>query len=303
MELLEYFNKINLEEIKRFIKEEQEENLNLEFKTVNHPFYNDKNKDDDKKNISKALSGFSNSSGGIIIWGIKAANKNGQDVATEEKPIQELTKFLNLLNRMEGQAVTPTISGIIHKKIEISKNTGFMKTYIPRSSGAPHMANHAGKHYYKRSGDSFYQCEHYDIIDMISRKKAPDLKIQIKQLNRELIHQVRYRYTLLVSIINKGNNIAKLPYLAMNFSNSFHADQYGLNGNGQRGLNQVRNNMLFQHNYSGGNDIVIYPEAILDVDKFYLELDRNAPPPHVIMDYMLTAEDMSSIKDKEEIQF
>ncbi len=105
MKIEEYFSKIDLNEIERFIEESQEEHITLEFKTVNHPIYTDENREDDKKNFSKVISGFANSSGGIVVWGIMAKqNSSGQDVAKAKKPIKELTKFLNTLNRLEGNA-------------------------------------------------------------------------------------------------------------------------------------------------------------------------------------------------------
>ena len=145
MTLEEYYNSIDLDEIERFIEEGQEENLNLEFKTVNFPNYNKQNKEFDKKNFSEVISGFGNSNGGIIIWGIKAKNNlKNQDVAQSKKPIEQITKFLNTLNRLEGQAVTPAISGLIHEKIETTDDIGFIKTYVPASENAPHMANFSG---------------------------------------------------------------------------------------------------------------------------------------------------------------
>lgn len=302
MTLQDYFNSINLDEIDRFISEKQEENTTLEFKTVNHPDYNEQNRDDDKKNISKVLSGFANSNGGITIWGLKAQNNSeGQDVAKEKKPIKELTKFLNLLNRLEGQSVTPTVKGIVHQKIEIADDIGYIKTYVPSSESAPHMANYAGKYYYKRNGDSFYKCEHYDIIDMFSRKKSPKLKILIKVLKKDLIHQVRYKYKILVSIINEGKIIAKLPYLALNFSSHVDSETFGLDGNGGRGLKPVKNNILYRFNYSGGTEIVVYPEAILDVDIFYFEKPVAETPNSLTINSLLTAEGADIIKDKIEI--
>ena len=41
MKIEEYFSKIDLNEIERFIEESQEEHITLEFKTVNHPIYTD----------------------------------------------------------------------------------------------------------------------------------------------------------------------------------------------------------------------------------------------------------------------
>lgn len=295
MTISEYYKTIDINEIDRYISEGQEENINLEFKTVNHPDIN--SLVFDKKNISKTLSGFANSNGGIIIWGIKAkSNALNQDVAYEKKPIRELTKFLNLLNRLEGQAVIPTIEGVLHEKIDIGDDIGYVKTYVPKSESAPHMAIFSEKHYYKRSGDSFYQCEHYDIVDMFSRKKSPKLKVTSKLLTKDKMHQVRYRYYVLLSITNEGQNIAKYPYLALNFNSGFwQASDFGLDGNRNCGLKRVKNNIIYGHNYSGGIDIVIYPNAVLDVDKFYLEIPIEQNPSDVIIDYMVSAEDTESI--------
>jgi hypothetical protein len=299
MNLKEYFKSISLEDIDRFIIEKQEENLNLEFKTVNHSNYNDQNKEFDKKNIAEVFSGFANSNGGIVIWGIKAKkNTSGQDIATETTPINELTKFLNTLNKLEGQAVVPIITGIEHVKIEIENtDTGFIKSFIPASSSAPHMALYAGKHYYKRSGDSFYQCEHYDIVDMFSRKKSPILKLQT-QIRQRRDKPRETVYEVLISIINEGKSMAKFPYLAMNLSQDFKPNEYGLDGNRSCGLQKVKNNMRFRYNYAGGNGIVIYPEAILDIDIIETVVPLNNPPTDLKINYLLGAEDMENIYDE-----
>jgi hypothetical protein len=297
MELKKYFNSINIVEIERFVSEKQEENLFLEFKTVNHPDYIDNNREFDKKNISEVLSGFANSDGGIVIWGVSARkNSKGQDVAGDFKPIKELTKFLNTLNRIEGQAVTPIIKGIIHKKLEIGNDVGYIKTFVPPSDNAPHMANFSGKRYYKRSGDSFYPCEHFDIVDIFSRRRSPKLKIIADPRPKKIVHNANYDYRVLISIVNEGSSIAKYPYLALNITSGFQPEFYGLDGNGHSGLNRVKNNVKYKHNYSGGADIVVYPESILDVEVFHLEAPINEPVHDVIIDYLINAENSKSFK-------
>lgn len=300
MELREYFYSIDLTEIDRYIQDKQEENINLEFKTVNHPNYNDKNREFDKINISTALSGFANSNGGIIIWGVKAKNNSAnQDVAQEKKPIRELTKFLNLLNRLEGQAITPPITGILHEKIEISNDTGFIKTFIPQSENAPHMANLSGKHYYKRSGDSFYQCEHYDIVDMFSRKHKTQLKVNAKAISKSIRYvyfkPMYNRYQFMVSIVNEGKNIAKHPFLGLNLTNGI-PNELGINSSGARGLKKVDGNLQFKYCYSGGTDIVIYPNTELAVDQFTIDIliDDGAVENDVNITYLIAAENMES---------
>lgn len=296
MDLKEYFHSIDLEEIYRLIQDKQEEHLYLEFKTTFFPNNNDNNKDDDRKNFSKALSGFANSGGGIVIWGIDAKkNSAGQDVAKAKKPIKQLTKFLNILNRQEGQAVIPPVIGVLHEKIEVSEDEGFIKSFIPASDNIPHMAIFAGKHYYKRSGDSFYVCEHMDISDMFSRKRSPKLEVKISKYSKEDKVRSSFWY-FVVSIENNSNVIAKFPYLAFNFSNgNFIKYEYGLDGNRSTGLYIVKNNIKFRHNYSGKADIVIYPSAQLDVDMFSCETPKDVEPPEVSIHYLVTAENAESL--------
>ena len=177
MNLKEYFENIDLDEINRFIENRVTEDLYMDFKTANYPI----ELKFDNKNFSKCLSGFANSSGGLIIWGVKASkNKEGLDVAKELKPISDLIKFENHLKRIEGKSVVPVIEGIEYRSILSSKDTGFLVVFVPPSDRTPHMALYADKHYYKRSGDSFYICEHFDIMDMINRKRTPKLSVELR---------------------------------------------------------------------------------------------------------------------------
>ncbi|CAL65848.1 helix-turn-helix domain-containing protein [Christiangramia forsetii] len=301
MTLDKYFNSIDLKEIDRFIEEGQEENLNLEFKTVNFPNYNEQNKEFDKKNLSEVISGFANSNGGIIIWGIKAKNNSkNQDVAQSKKPIEQLTKFLNTLNRLEGQAITPYISGLVHEKIETTNDIGFIKTYVPASENAPHMANFSGKHYYKRSGDSFYQCEHYDIADMFTRKKSPRLRIHIRKLPRGSSNATGKRFIkfcFAISIHNDGQSIAKFPFLGLNIEGA-HPERYGIDGNNNHGLTKQIKTPIYDHNYIGGSDKVIYPQTMIDIDHFFVNVLEGIEVPDIEIQYLISAENMNNIQQE-----
>jgi predicted HTH transcriptional regulator len=62
--------------------------------------------DDDRKNLAKALSGFANSSGGVLLWGVK-----GNPVPTL-MPITQIQIFMENLLQLGGLATEPSILGI-----------------------------------------------------------------------------------------------------------------------------------------------------------------------------------------------
>lgn len=219
MDLAKIYRSINLKFIQDLVDNNEEEGLYLEFKTVNFPDISGQNFD--KKNLSKCLSGFSNSDGGIIIWGIYAKQNNKNvDAASDLKPIKELSRFSNWIKKNEGTSITPAAEGVLHKKIEINPDEGFLVSLVPASKNAPHMANFADKHYYKRSADNFYQCEHYDLMDIINRKSSPELSLKIEEpkINISLTSGDYKEYKLITffKIINSGKVLAKYIKLEIN---------------------------------------------------------------------------------------
>lgn len=303
----EYFDSIDIHEIERYVTDQQEENINIEFKTVNHPNYNDSNRDSDRNHLSKVISGFANSNGGIVIWGIKASkNSKGQDVAKDLKPITELTKFLNFINRSEGQVVIPLVTGVEHLKIETNIDEGFIKTYIPASDNAPHMTVCGDKHYYKRSGDSFYICEHYDILDMINRKTTPKIEVMILDRMDGGIGAGKKQYSKVIAIINSAKTIAKFPYLGIEVDPPFYIDEYGIDGNGSIGLFKQRNRPYQgqKATYSGGQDIVVHPNILYEIDrlKYVTPAADLSDVPILSVNYLITAENMESMSGRLDAQ-
>ena len=69
MDLRAAFESMDVARVEQFIKDKQEENIELDFKTVNSADLSDA---DDRKNLAKVISAFANSSGGLIVWGIDA---------------------------------------------------------------------------------------------------------------------------------------------------------------------------------------------------------------------------------------
>ncbi len=301
MTLESRFNKIGLDEIHGYIRDKQEENLHLDFKTVKNSLLDFR---DDRKNYANSLSGFANSSGGLIIWGIDARkNESGVNCAVETKPINDIDHFVSRLNELENDAVSPQIDGVRHKKIplEDNKSCGFAITLVPESISGPHMAKLGEFRYYKRSGDSFYVMEHFDLEDMFGRRKKPKLELttQVTGHNKQT--------GIILGISNTGRGSAKSPYLAFVLPKPFVVSQYGVDGNGAEGLKRLSGHGSKPWIEYGGNaQDVIHPGVVLEVAKLFLGMFGLIPDPpkeDISIKYRIAAEDMLLVEGVKFIPF
>lgn len=287
MNLKETFNSLNLADLQEYVDTQQEENLFLDFKRINRP---DLTNSDDKKNLAKALSGFSNSSGGLIVWGIDARkNAQGIDCACELMAIQSVKRFLSRLNELTGMAVSPIVDGVQHKIINADKNDGFVVTYIPESASGPHMAKLGDDRYYKRSGDSFYRLEHFDLEDMFGRRPRPLLQLSTR------ISGAGLNSKIIIGIKNVGRGSAKAPYIAFDVSPPFKLDRHGLDGNMNEGMKKLPYlDSDLPHRYGEGSNVVIHPGIVHEVASLHLGLipkESQTPTSDIVIDYEMAAEE------------
>lgn len=286
MDIHQFFEEINITRLEEFITTAQEENLHLDFKIVNRP---DFTHGDDKKNFAKALSGFANSSGGLVIWGINARkNSQGIDCATEIREIVPVQLFLTRLNEFTGMSVSPIVEGVRHKMIPTSREGGVVVTFIPESDTGPHMANLGEDRYYKRSGDSFYRMEHFDLEDMFGRRKRPKLTLipTIKGRGRHAL--------VILSISNNGRATAKAPYLAFDVNSPYLFNQYGIDGNMNHGMKRLKyTGADLPYRFGEDSSFVIHPGISHDVTSIHLGLvPENPPDRNLEIQYILAAEDI-----------
>ena len=110
MSLSETFDQLDWQKVASFIDQKQEEHLHLDFKLVANSELTSK---DDKRNLAKAISGFANSDGGIIIWGVDARkNADGVDCAAAIVELSNPALMVSRLNAMTGEATTPIVDGV-----------------------------------------------------------------------------------------------------------------------------------------------------------------------------------------------
>ncbi len=151
--LASQFEAIDLPAVELFIREHRQEDLHLDFKVLQQ---DGRFSRDDRKNVAKALSGFANSDGGLVVWGVDCRpDADGVDAANGARPISNPDRALSELQTLTSQAVNPVADGIQHKVIRGTDGSGFLVTLVPRSESTPHMAKLGEHRYYKRAGDSF----------------------------------------------------------------------------------------------------------------------------------------------------
>lgn len=304
MDFEEWFENIELQDIYAFIENQEQEDLHLEFKTVNKP---DLTHPDDRKNFARALSGFANTSGGIVVWGVSAKNIDGIDCAQKPEPIPTVSLFSSRLQSLTGAWLDPPMKGVRHRFLCVdgTADEGFTLSYVPEGESGPHMVTLNKEYrYYMRVGDSFEPMPHSHVADRFFRKRRPrpNLYTHVRDARiGPVLGSKRLAFDLIVGIRNDGKALAKYPYLSIKVHEPFAVSRDGLH-RGHDGLKKLRwNHPKEPHRYAGNADDVIHPESYLEVAMIRGEIRdlENRQYDHVVIDYEIMAEDAELVSGQE----
>lgn len=194
-------NTYTIEDINNLITNEVEENIHLDYKAAGAL---DK-KDDKKRNeITKDISAFANSDGGIIVYGVSEEDHRPKEISLIDGRIFTKEWLENVI-----QQIQPKIEGIKIYPIRIDDiGQSIYVVKIPRSGNAPHMAR--DKRYYKRFNFKSEPMEDYEVKDLYNRVSIPKLKIDRCSFIRVDETKDMYEYQLTAKIVNNGNRSCDL---------------------------------------------------------------------------------------------
>lgn len=235
MTLRELYESLTLELVEQFVADGREEDLSLDFKTVNG---SELRNGDDKRNLAISLSGFANSAGGVLVWGVGTQkNATGQDAANRLQPIDNAGLFVARLHEFTPIFVTPIVSGVGHRAIERPDGTGFAATLVPESDVGPHMALNGLNRYYKRSEDRFYPLQHFDVADMFGRRQRAALELYCSSMQRGSsgggpegsFREIR----IILGLKNRGRASAVAPYVRLEVQSPFKIEPVGITSTGE----------------------------------------------------------------------
>jgi len=196
----EYFNKLKVDE-------DTESSL-LDFKLSDT--VGNKLGSADRKNFARALSGFSNGQGGVLVWGVDAPSpkRDEPDVVKGLKEIEKLTNFKGLLEKAIPDLVSPGIEMPLLEPIytDKDKDTGFLAVYIGKSDGLPvHVRiSKEMSDFFIRLGWSFLPMDYSMLADRFGRRPQPRLEVVVwfeKQQDETVV--------ISLGIMNDGRGIAR----------------------------------------------------------------------------------------------
>jgi hypothetical protein len=159
--------------IKNLIDNGEAEGLYIECKAPHEPNLNRSL----KEKLAIAASGFANTEGGIIIWGMSTTKHphSGLDIMTQIVPIGNPNRFAQQVERSIIMLTTPSITKSRTKTIVKPKEKrGVVLTYIPKTLGDP-IQIIKGQKFYFRNGDEFSDLPYEMLKRLFAATESPDL--------------------------------------------------------------------------------------------------------------------------------
>src|SRR5262245_5828730 len=99
-------------EVQRMISAQIVEELFLDYKRSSTALPGAKLSNDDKNNLAKAVAGFANSEGGVIVWGVDCRQTPQGDVPNKAVPIVQPLALKTLFDGALGGLTLPAHSGV-----------------------------------------------------------------------------------------------------------------------------------------------------------------------------------------------
>lgn len=161
------------DDVRALIADKVEESLTLDYKACDALAKSDAK----KRELSKDVSAFANSAGGVIVYGVAEKNHLPTTIDTGYPP-DEISK--EWIEQVVNSNIQRRIDGIRIKPIQLSGASAGRVIYavsIPQSVRAPHMA--ADHRFYKRFNFESVPMEEYEVRDVAHRTEAPDLSLDL----------------------------------------------------------------------------------------------------------------------------
>ena len=279
-------HQITLEDIKQLLSMRREEDRCLQYKSPDVLR--------DPEELSQCVSSFLNAEGGVIIIGLCEAKKTKSESLDQKIRAARVSfapkeytreKVEGLILANIGFTSRPPIRVYsVHNPRNVAKAIYLVE--IPQGDDPPYQA--ADGKYYRRIGSTKYAMSHYEIGDLLARKKKPSLVLTSELIDVKA-EDSSYRFGLRLFVANKGGATARYTQFTASFAN---AEIESID----------KGNVLRSDDIRGGvpsiqwdcADRVLHPtgQRMLIADLRLRLLDNSKP---CVFDYTLVAENVDLI--------
>lgn len=173
--------------------------------------------DDAFKALAKGISGFGNTSGGLLLWGVDCRrNEQGGEVATDA-PLPNALEFRTMIDGAVSRATYPAHPGVQSLFVpadDPAESSGYVAVLVPQASAGP-LRSLGSNYYHIRAGTDFPPAPHEILAGMFGRGPRPSVDLNLignpVELNRhgDLVLKVDF------VAVNFGMVLADRPYLSI----------------------------------------------------------------------------------------
>ena len=172
-------------------------------------------KDNLKRIWSKALSGFANAAGGVLIWGLVADTDptTKVDKVNAENLVQSPDRLEAELRKLQVEMTDPVLGNVEYQVFEVDDRPGygFLVCFIPDGPIKPYRERAYDEQYYYRWGDSFRIMPRHMLQRMFYPRATASfhLTADLVWINEDRPSEDSTMLRLRVSITNQGPATAK----------------------------------------------------------------------------------------------
>jgi hypothetical protein len=230
--------------------------------------------EDARRVLAKALCGFANAGGGVVVVGMEARSgpsKYDPDIIQRTVPVADMIAVKSRIESLVGELVEPGLPGVMVATVPNAPGsaTGYVLVGVPPTEGLP-CRSRKDQRFYQRISSGTYPMEYFQIADMFGKRHRPQLSLHL-EIGRMRLDGQLYEREFVVGIENKGRAVARFPRLSFARVPGININTWGIDGNRGTGLPQqpTEPELIV---FGGGADHVIHPGTVLKVAK----LDHRA---------------------------
>jgi hypothetical protein len=264
--------------LEQLIADREPESLFLDFKRSPQDGISKSLAPEDNKNLSKAISGFANSSGGIIVWGVDCRRdpSTGNELA-EKHPLIDAGGFNTKLQAAVSRTTIPAHPGVqvLFFDEPMQSPAGYVVVYVPQSLIGP-IRSVVSNHYHVRTGSDFSFLSHDVLAGMFGRVPQPNVDLNfISHPARQSSTPGHMTVAFGLVAVNIGAVVGERPFLSV-FIGDFPQPLLYVQSPDQKHF-QVRRSLLPNFSVISSEGFLLTPGATEHMCDIVIEISMGDP--------------------------